>query len=65
MMELEWSGQSEFQSAADLPFSSGLKNKEAGEYRTSGPLTWLQIYEAGHLVPYDQSEVAWEFFEAW
>ncbi|KAG9125339.1 hypothetical protein FRC07_008022 [Ceratobasidium sp. 392] len=29
----------------------------------SGMLTWLRVYEAGHMVPYDQPEVALQFFQ--
>ncbi|TPX32757.1 hypothetical protein SmJEL517_g04259 [Synchytrium microbalum] len=65
MMELEWSGQEEFNAASDLPWTSSLTQKETGEYRTFGPLTWLKIYEAGHLVPYDQPAAASDFFESW
>ena len=30
--------------------------------KTAGKFTWLRVYEAGHMVPHDQPEVALEFF---
>ncbi|CAE6453758.1 unnamed protein product [Rhizoctonia solani] len=33
--------------------------------RTAGKFTWLRVYEAGHMVPHDQPEVALEFFRKW
>lgn len=30
--------------------------------KTAGNFTWLRVYEAGHMVPHDQPEVALEFF---
>ena len=30
--------------------------------KTAGNFTWLRVYDAGHMVPHDQPEVALEFF---
>ncbi|CAE6398854.1 unnamed protein product [Rhizoctonia solani] len=48
-----------------------LNGKPVGEVRasadeggkTAGNFTWLRVYEAGHMVPHDQPEVALEFFK--
>ncbi|CAE6523525.1 unnamed protein product [Rhizoctonia solani] len=33
--------------------------------KTAGNFTWLRVYEAGHMVPHDQPEVALDFFRKW
>jgi len=33
--------------------------------KTAGNFTWLRVYDAGHMVPHDQPEVALEFFTKW
>lgn len=37
--------------------------RAAGTYggTKAGNLTWLRVYEAGHMVPHDQPEIALEF----
>ncbi|KAJ1300748.1 hypothetical protein OPQ81_002391 [Rhizoctonia solani] len=50
-----------------------LNGKPVGEVRasadeggkTAGNFTWLRVYEAGHMVPHDQPEVALELFKKW
>ncbi|KAG8795237.1 hypothetical protein FRC12_016878 [Ceratobasidium sp. 428] len=39
--------------------------RAAGAHKgtASGMLTWLRVYEAGHMVPHDQPETALEFFK--
>jgi cathepsin A (carboxypeptidase C) len=49
---LEWSGQSDFNAADDHDW------KGKGLARTSKGLTFLQVYDAGHMVPSDQPEAA-------
>ncbi|KAJ3289695.1 hypothetical protein HK104_007297 [Borealophlyctis nickersoniae] len=64
-LELEWSGKSGFNDAKDLPWISKNTKKEAGEFRTYKSLTFLKVYEAGHMVPYDQPEHSSEFINNW
>ncbi|KAJ3032097.1 hypothetical protein HDV00_007984 [Rhizophlyctis rosea] len=64
-LELPWSGQDGFVTAEDLPWVSAKTNKKAGEFRTYKQLTFLRVYEAGHMVPYDQPEHSDEFITAW
>ncbi len=49
---LRWSGHKDFNAAEDRPWGT------AGEVRSAGPLTFLRVYEAGHMVPMDQPQVA-------
>ncbi|KAJ1344930.1 hypothetical protein BSLG_000445 [Batrachochytrium salamandrivorans] len=55
-MALEWSGQEEFESAEDKPWISEVTGKAAGEYRYYENFSFVRVYEAGHMVPYDQPE---------
>jgi cathepsin A (carboxypeptidase C) len=52
-MELEWNHGAEFKAAEDKDWNDG-----AGLARTAGGLTFLQVYDAGHMVPSDQPEHA-------
>lgn len=73
-MQLRWSGKDEFNAAEDTEWSfvSGTSGNavKAGNYRSAsakkgeGKLTFLQVYEAGHMVPMDQPEVALEMLNA-
>lgn len=47
---LEWPGQKDFNKAAikDIKLDDG---KDYGKIKTSGNLTFLQVYGAGHMVP--------------
>lgn len=36
--------------------------KEMGMARTIGPLTFMIVYESGHMVPLDQPEAAQQMF---
>lgn len=49
---LEWKGKDEFQAATEHDWNG------VGMARTAEGLTFLQIYDAGHMVPTDQPEVA-------
>ena len=52
-LSLDWSGKDSFNSAEDGDWNSG-----AGSYRSSGGLTFLTVFDAGHMVPSDQPEAA-------
>ncbi|KAI8057129.1 Alpha/Beta hydrolase protein, partial [Syncephalis plumigaleata] len=39
--------------------------EEAGMARESGPLTFLRIYKAGHMAPYDQPTNSLDMFNRW
>ncbi|BFZ56223.1 carboxypeptidase C [Savitreella phatthalungensis] len=41
------------------------KGTTVGETKNSGNLTFLRVYEAGHMVPYDQPESALEMLNRW
>jgi len=57
-LKLDWAHSAEFNAAADEPFN--VNGKEAGRLRTANGFSFLQVYQAGHMVPMDQPEVAVE-----
>lgn len=75
---LPWSGSSSFNAAADVNWTytstSGAPAAEgvvvAGEIRSataasgSGSLTFLRVFDAGHMVPRDQPEAALKMLNA-
>jgi cathepsin A (carboxypeptidase C) len=53
-LALDWEGKTGFNDAEDHTWS--VKGEEAGLARTFANFTFLQVYEAGHMVPLDQPE---------
>ena len=49
----EWGHKDEFNAAEEKDWNNG-----AGLARTANGLTFLQVYDAGHMVPSDQPEHA-------
>ncbi|KAI9277814.1 Alpha/Beta hydrolase protein [Sporodiniella umbellata] len=64
-LNMKWPGQKGYQQAPTEPWYSDLTGQKAGEVRSFGNLTYLKIYEAGHMVPFDQPENALDFFNKW
>ncbi|KAF7823340.1 serine carboxypeptidase-like [Senna tora] len=60
---MEWSGQKDFKASPTVSFK--VNGKEAGLMKSHGPLTFLQVHEAGHMVPMDQPEVALHMLTTW
>uniref|UniRef100_A0A7S2V6R2 Carboxypeptidase n=1 Tax=Fibrocapsa japonica TaxID=94617 RepID=A0A7S2V6R2_9STRA len=56
VQELNWSGREAFNQAEDRDWVVGGQKK--GLVRTHGPLTFMQVFEAGHMVPMDQPEAS-------
>jgi len=64
--EIEWSGKNAFNSAKDEKWiTEDVSRAWAGNVRSSGLLTWLRVFEAGHMVPYDQPSTSLDFFNRW
>ena len=55
---LDWPSHDAFDAAPDTPWAAAVSENAAGLARAAGGLTFLQVYEAGHLVPMDQPDVA-------
>jgi serine carboxypeptidase-like clade 4 len=52
--EMVWNGQTSFQSKLDAMSDWKVDGEIAGEFATEGPLTFLAVDAAGHMVPMDQ-----------
>lgn len=57
---LEWSGASAYHSAPNSTWS--VAGSAAGEGKTANGLTFLKVYKAGHMVPYNQPKNALDMF---
>ncbi|KAL7612573.1 serine carboxypeptidase-like isoform X1 [Lactuca sativa] len=60
---MEWSGKKEFGASPELPFE--VDGFEVGLFKTHEPLTFLKIYDAGHMVPMDQPKAALSMLKRW
>jgi cathepsin A (carboxypeptidase C) len=64
-LALDWKGKSCFNNAKMQPYKRLASGKEYGQYRTYGNLTFIRVYEAGHMVPYYQPEGALDMINRW
>ncbi|XP_024982066.1 serine carboxypeptidase-like [Cynara cardunculus var. scolymus] len=60
---MSWSGQKDFIAASDVPFL--VDGKEAGILKNHGPLTFIKVHDAGHMVPMDQPRASLQMLELW
>lgn len=60
---LEWSESVKFQAADMKPWV--VNGKEAGQVKNAGPFTFLRVYDAGHMVPYNQPEHSLAMVNNW
>ncbi|KAF9363584.1 hypothetical protein BGX34_003791 [Mortierella sp. NVP85] len=60
---LPWSGQAKMQEKKDRKWHAN--GHHAGDFRSSGPLTFLRIFDGGHMVPYDVPAETLEMFNTW
>ncbi|XP_006657694.1 serine carboxypeptidase-like [Oryza brachyantha] len=60
---MEWSGKEAFASSSEKSFT--VDGKEAGVLKSYGPLSFLKVHDAGHMVPMDQPKAALEMLKRW
>lgn len=60
---MEWSGQKDFAASAEVSFE--VDGSEAGILKSHGPLSFLKVHDAGHMVPMDQPKSALEMLKRW
>lgn len=60
---LVWSGQTEYLAAKTTKWE--VQGKAAGEGKSANGLTFLRVYNAGHMVPHDQPVAALEMLNTW
>ncbi|KAG2226576.1 hypothetical protein INT45_005062, partial [Circinella minor] len=62
---MEWPGKQGYTAASVEPWFNKITLQKAGEVRSHDNLTFLRVFDAGHMVPYDQPENALDFFTRW
>lgn len=64
---LEWAGHEKFKAAETkgLKLESGDNSKDYGEFKSAQNLTFMRIYQAGHMTPMNQPEASLNFFNRW
>ena len=64
-MKLEWPGQKAYNEAPTERLNMIADDQEIGQVKSSGNLTFIRVYGAGHMVPLDQPEASLDFFNRW
>ncbi|KND94070.1 Carboxypeptidase Y-like protein A [Tolypocladium ophioglossoides CBS 100239] len=62
---LEWPGKEAFSKAKVEPLRSVRGKADYGNVKTAQKFAFVQIYQAGHMVPADQPEPAMDMFNRW
>ncbi|TXG49454.1 hypothetical protein EZV62_025329 [Acer yangbiense] len=60
---MEWSEQKEFVASPEVSFA--VNGSDAGKLKSHGPLSFLKVHNAGHMVPMDQPKAALEMLRRW
>lgn len=63
LKELEWTGIYKFNAKNKTVWET--ETGPAGEYKSAEGLTFLRVYEAGHMVPHDQPENSLAMLNTW
>jgi cathepsin A (carboxypeptidase C) len=65
--ELKWPGQESYNAADFLPLVMGSSHegREYGQVKSAMNLTFMRIYEAGHMTPMDQPDKSLDFLNRW
>jgi len=57
-LALEWPHKQDFNAAEDKPYTLPGVNAASGRLRSAAGFSFMQVYQAGHMVPMDKPEVA-------
>jgi cathepsin A (carboxypeptidase C) len=57
-LALEWEHKADFVAAEDKAYVLPTSNTQFGKIRTAGGFSFVQVFQAGHMVPMDQPEAA-------
>ncbi|XP_039019072.1 serine carboxypeptidase-like isoform X1 [Hibiscus syriacus] len=60
---MAWSGQKEFGATPTVPFV--VDGVQAGQLKSHGPLSFLKVHNAGHMVPMDQPKASLQMLQNW
>ncbi|XP_038688308.1 serine carboxypeptidase-like isoform X2 [Tripterygium wilfordii] len=61
--QMDWPGRQGFSTAPDVDFV--VDGTKAGSMRNYGPLTFIQVLDAGYMVPMDRPRVAFHMIKNW
>lgn len=59
---VDYSGREEFKNAGYKPIIYGSENTVGGQVKQYGNYSFSRVYQAGHEVPWYQSELSYEIF---
>ncbi|PHH85535.1 hypothetical protein CDD83_288 [Cordyceps sp. RAO-2017] len=62
---LDWPGRAAFANATRAPLRTAAGGQDYGNVKAARNFAFMQIYQAGHMVPADQPEAAADFFNRW
>lgn len=62
---LEWSGSEVWSSGKFETWETVEDQEAAGQYKVAGNLTFVRVFDAGHMVPYDQPKHALDMVTRW
>lgn len=62
-LAMEWAHKDDFNKAEDKPYTLPGANDVAGRLRTSNDFSFMQVYQAGHMVPMDKPQVALDMLD--
>ncbi|KAG0258674.1 hypothetical protein DFQ27_004507 [Actinomortierella ambigua] len=62
-LALPWFGQYKMQDAPDRRWHAN--GHHAGDIRSAGPMTFLRVFGAGHMVPYDKPAESLDMLNRW
>ena len=62
--QMDWNGKGEFNSAPRKVWSSADGKTVKGYQQSYGPLSFVTVTNAGHMVPHDQPQNSWEMLMA-
>lgn len=62
---LEWKGKESYRPLPLRPWTHSETGEHIGEVKNFGPLTFLRVFDAGHMVPYDQPQSSLDMVNRW
>lgn len=63
--KLEWNDHTAYERAPLKGWRHSETFEEIGQVKNYGPLTFVRVYDAGHMVPYDQPEASIDMVNQW
>lgn len=63
--DLQWSGYITYQNAETRNWTSKIDGQDAGTVKSNGLLTFLRVFDAGHMVPFNQPSNSLDMVNRW